>query len=118
MGLLLGHCMKQHGCSSASMVWRQIANTHQMVLRMLVASTFMKARHVMMQNKLEVISLIVLFQMILGHHKFTAPGMVLPVAFFPTKIGTDDIAGRALVVHDKTGARIACGLIPASVVVV
>jgi len=37
---------------------------------------------------------------------------------FPTKIGTDDIAGRALVVHDKTGARVACGLIPASVVMV
>jgi hypothetical protein len=37
---------------------------------------------------------------------------------FPTRIGTDDIAGRALVVHDKTGARVACGLIPASAFVV
>lgn len=34
---------------------------------------------------------------------------------FPTKIGTDDIAGRALIVHDKTGSRVACGLIPGSV---
>lgn len=31
---------------------------------------------------------------------------------FPTKIGSDDIGGRALVVHDQTGARVACGLIP------
>jgi hypothetical protein len=40
------------------------------------------------------------------------------IGLFPTKIGTDDIAGRALVVHDKTGARIACGLIPESSVMV
>jgi len=34
--------------------------------------------------------------------------------FFPTKIGKSDINGRALVVHDSTGARIACGLIPSA----
>jgi hypothetical protein len=37
---------------------------------------------------------------------------------FPTKIGTDDVAGRTLVVHDKTGARVACGLIPAEFLIV
>lgn len=36
---------------------------------------------------------------------------------FPVRIGSDDIAGRAMVVHDSTGARIACGLLPASFVV-
>merc|ERR1711976_849312 len=30
------------------------------------------------------------------------------------KIGKSDINGRALVVHDGTGARIACGLIPSA----
>jgi len=38
----------------------------------------------------------------------------MAVGLLPTKIGTDDIDGRALVVHDSTGARIACGIIPSS----
>merc|ERR1712048_833371 len=33
---------------------------------------------------------------------------------FKTEIGTDDIKGRALVVHDSTGGRVACGLIPSA----
>jgi len=36
----------------------------------------------------------------------------IAMGFFPTKIGTSDIGGRALVVHDSTGARVACGVIP------